>query len=66
MTHRYCVETIGDATEDVIRTHVQDQLKVMDAREKNSQQLELLHNSVACSRVVYHIVFINLFVIVHS
>ena len=41
-TQSYFVETIGNATEDVIRKYVQDQLKVMDKGELNSRQLGLL------------------------
>lgn len=41
-TQSYFVETIGNATEDIIRKYVQDQLKVMDKGELNSQQLGLL------------------------
>ena len=41
-TQSYFVETIGHANEDVIRRYVQDQLKVMDSREKKSKQLGLL------------------------
>jgi len=41
-TQSYFVETIGNATEEVIRKYVQDQLKVMDKREKSSEQLGLL------------------------
>ena len=37
----FFVETIGNASEDVIRKYVQDQLKVMDVGEENSQQLGL-------------------------
>ena len=37
----YFVETIGNANEEVIRAYVQDQLKVMDKGEENSQQLGL-------------------------
>ena len=40
-TQSYFVETIGNANEQVIRTYVQEQLKVMDKGEENSQQLEL-------------------------
>jgi putative transposase len=35
------VETIGNASEEVIRKYVQDQLKVMDRGEKSSSQLGL-------------------------
>jgi len=38
----YFVETIGNATEEIIRKYVQDQLQVMDKGELNSQQLGLL------------------------
>ena len=41
-TKSYFVETIGNATEEVIRKYVQDQLKVMDKSEKSSKQLRLL------------------------
>ena len=41
-TQSYFVETIGNATEEVIRKYVQDQLKVMDKSEKSSKQLGLL------------------------
>jgi len=40
-TQSYFVETIGNASEDVIRQYVQDQIQVMDNGEKNSQQLSL-------------------------
>ncbi len=40
-TQSYFVETIGNASEDVIRKHVQDQLKDMSAGEENSRQLGL-------------------------
>jgi putative transposase len=40
-TKSFFVETIGNASEDVIRKYVQDQLKVMDVGEENSQQLGL-------------------------
>ena len=33
-TQRYFVETIGNATEEVIRKYVQDQLKVMNKGQK--------------------------------
>jgi putative transposase len=41
-TASYFVETIGNATEDVIRAYVRDQLKEMDKLEKRSIQLTLL------------------------
>jgi putative transposase len=40
-TQSYFVETIGNASEEVIRKYVQDQLKVMDRGEKSSSQLGL-------------------------
>lgn len=40
-TQSYFVETIGNASEEVIRKYVQDQLKVMDNGEKPSSQLGL-------------------------
>ena len=40
-TQSYFVETIGNASEEVIRKYVQDQLKVMDKGEKSSNQLGL-------------------------
>jgi len=40
-TQSYFVETIGNASEEVIRKYVQDQLKVMDNGEKSSSQLGL-------------------------
>lgn len=40
-TQSYFVETIGNASEDIIRKYAQDQLKVMDKSEKNSKQLGL-------------------------
>ncbi len=40
-TQSYFVETIGNASEEVIRKYVQDQLKVMDKGEKSSSQLGL-------------------------
>ena len=41
-TQSYFVETIGNANEEVIRQYVQDQLKAMDQKEKNGNQLDLL------------------------
>jgi len=41
-TQSYFVETIGNANEKVIRQYVQDQLKVMNKSEANSQQLGLI------------------------
>ena len=41
-TQSYFVETIGNANEEVIRKYVQDQLKVMDHKERRSEQLTLL------------------------
>ncbi len=40
-TQSYFVETIGNASEEVIRKYVQDQLKVMDKGEESSSQLGL-------------------------
>jgi putative transposase len=40
-TQSYFVETIGNASEEVIRKYVQDQLEVMDNGEKSSSQLGL-------------------------
>ena len=40
-TQSYFVETIGNASEEVIRKYVQDQLKAMDKGEKSSSQLGL-------------------------
>jgi len=40
-TQSYFVETIGNASEEVIRKYVQDQLKVMDRGEKSSSQFGL-------------------------
>jgi putative transposase len=40
-TQSYFVETIGNASEEVIRKYVQDQLKVMNKGEKSSSQLGL-------------------------
>ena len=40
-TQSYFVETIGNATEDVIRKYVQDQLVVMDKGERGGTQLGL-------------------------
>ena len=40
-TQSYFVETIGNASEEVIRQYVQDQLKVIDKGEKSSRQLGL-------------------------
>ena len=40
-TQSYFVETIGNASEEVIRKYVQDQLKVMNKSEKPSSQLGL-------------------------
>jgi len=41
-TQSYFVETIGNASEEVIRKYVQGQLKVMDKGEESSSQLGLL------------------------
>ena len=41
-TLSYFVEAIGNANEEVIRKYVQDQLKAMDQKEKNGNQLDLL------------------------
>ena len=41
-TQSYFVETIGNATENVIRQYVQNQLKAMDKHEKYCKQLDLL------------------------
>lgn len=41
-TQSYFAETIGNANEEVIRKYVQDQLKGMDQKEKNGNQLDLL------------------------
>ena len=41
-TNSYFVETIGNANEEVIRQYVQDQLKVMDEKEKGTGQMRLL------------------------
>ena len=40
-TQSYFVETIGNATEEVIRKYVQDQLLELDRKEINSDQLDL-------------------------
>ncbi|WP_353647168.1 transposase [Colwellia sp. UCD-KL20] len=40
-TRSYFVETIGNATEEVIRKYVQDQLLELDRKEINSDQLDL-------------------------
>lgn len=40
-TQSYFVETIDNASEEVIRKYVQDQLEVMDNGEKSSSQLGL-------------------------
>ncbi|MFK8020763.1 MAG: transposase [Pseudomonadales bacterium] len=40
-TNSYFVETIGNATEEVIRKYVQDQLKTMDKEEKTGWPLAL-------------------------
>lgn len=40
-TQSFFVETIGNATEDVIRKYVQDQLIELDRKEINSEQLDL-------------------------
>jgi|TARA_B110000211_G_C13892904_1_gene470392 putative transposase len=40
-TQSYFVETIGNASDEVIRKYVQDQLKVMNKGEKSSSQLGL-------------------------
>ncbi|RJY12962.1 IS200/IS605 family transposase [Parashewanella spongiae] len=37
----YVVETIGNATEEVIRKYVQDQLSELDKKEKSADQLGL-------------------------
>ena len=41
MDSKLFVETIGNASEEVIRKYVQDQLKVMDKGEESSRQLGL-------------------------
>jgi len=38
-TQSYFVETIGNANEEVIRAYVQNQLNVMNEKEKNARQL---------------------------
>ncbi|MCL1077623.1 IS200/IS605 family transposase [Parashewanella spongiae] len=40
-TQSYFVETIGNATEEVIRKYVQDQLSELDKKEKSADQLGL-------------------------
>lgn len=40
-TQSYFVETIGNATEEIIRKYVQDQLIELDRKEINSEQLDL-------------------------
>lgn len=40
-TQSYFVETIGNATEEIIREYVRDQLNTMDGAEGLSRQLEL-------------------------
>jgi len=40
-TRSFFVETIGNATEEVIRKYVQDQLIELDRKEINSDQLDL-------------------------
>jgi putative transposase len=40
-TQIFFVETIGNATEEVIRKYVQDQLIKLDRKEINSDQLDL-------------------------
>ena len=40
-TQSFFVETIGNATEEVIRKYVQDQLIELDRKEINSDQLDL-------------------------
>lgn len=40
-TQSYFVETIGNATEEIIREYVRDQLNTMDGAEGLGQQLEL-------------------------
>jgi putative transposase len=40
-TQSFFVETIGNATEEVIRKYVQDQLIELDRKEINSEQLDL-------------------------
>ena len=40
-TQSYFVETIGNATEDIIRKYVQDQLLELNRKEVNSEQLGL-------------------------
>jgi putative transposase len=40
-TQNFFVETIGNATEEVIRKYVQDQLVELDRKEINSDQLDL-------------------------
>jgi len=40
-TQSYFVETIGNVNEEVIRAYVQNQLNVMNEKEKNARQLGL-------------------------
>jgi len=40
-TQSYFVETIGNASEDVIRAYVQDQLKEHEKKEGGPRQLDL-------------------------
>ncbi len=40
-TQSYFVETVGNATEEVIRQYVRNQLKEMDKVEKRAVQLKL-------------------------
>lgn len=42
-TQSYFVETIGNASEEVIRQYVQDQLKVMNKHEGSGRQLGCLY-----------------------
>ncbi|WP_201258145.1 hypothetical protein [Piscirickettsia litoralis] len=41
MGSKFFVETIGNASEEVIHEYVRNQLKVMDKSEKNEVLLEL-------------------------
>ena len=49
-TQSYFVETIGNASEEVIRKYVQDQLLAMNKSELNSKQLGLFFSHRLASR----------------
>ena len=53
------VETIGNASEEVIRRYVQDQLKVMSISEKSSQQLGAILKARSLAAEIFILLFIS-------